>query len=120
MNYEDFREGGKYTSNVPYPEKPKKPVLNTNYALNATEIRKHADLVDRYELEVEVYKKKKDSYHAGLADAEDRFKKDLFEDLGITNHPKAERLFSKAWERGHSSGMYEVYLVAQDLVDLIN
>jgi hypothetical protein len=47
------------------------------------------------------------------------FEKDLFEDLGITDHPKKGLLFSKAWEMGHSSGYHEVYTVAQDLVELI-
>jgi hypothetical protein len=47
------------------------------------------------------------------------FKKDLFEDLGITDNPKAEKLYLIAYDLGHSSGYSEVYGYAQDLVDLI-
>lgn len=48
-----------------------------------------------------------------------QFKADLFEDLGISDHPMREKLYSKAWEDGHSAGFSEVYNVASDLVDLI-
>lgn len=47
------------------------------------------------------------------------FKRDLFEELGIANHPMREKLYSKAWENGHSSGFQEVYNCALNLVDLI-
>lgn len=47
------------------------------------------------------------------------FKSDLFEDLGITDNPRREKLFSLAWEIGHSIGYSEVYRVACDLVELI-
>ena len=48
-----------------------------------------------------------------------QFKSDLFNDLEIVGNPKAELLWSKAWELGHSSGYHEVYSYASDLVDLI-
>ena len=48
-----------------------------------------------------------------------RFKEDLFVELGIENNPKRDKLFSLAWEMGHSCGFNEVYLVAEDLVELI-
>lgn len=47
------------------------------------------------------------------------FKRDMFEELGIANHPMREKLYSKAWENGHSSGFQEVYNCALNLVDLI-
>ena len=49
----------------------------------------------------------------------EQFKKDLFEELGITNNPKAEKLYSISYDLGHSSGFSEVYNYAQDLVELI-
>jgi hypothetical protein len=48
-----------------------------------------------------------------------QFRLDLFEDLGISDHPMRDKLYSKAWEDGHSAGLSEVYNVASDLVDLI-
>lgn len=50
---------------------------------------------------------------------QEEFKADAFEELGITNNPKAELLFSKAWELGHSYGLSEVWIYLQDLVELI-
>lgn len=47
------------------------------------------------------------------------FKRDMFEDLGIADNPKRDKLFSIAWDKGHSAGLSEVYNEAQDLVDLI-
>jgi len=49
----------------------------------------------------------------------EQFKKDCFIDLGIENNPKAELLFEKAWDLGHSSGYWEVYCQMQELVELI-
>lgn len=49
----------------------------------------------------------------------DEFLRDLFEDLGITDNPKKDLLFSKAWDYGHSGGYSDVYNHACDLVDLI-
>lgn len=48
-----------------------------------------------------------------------KFKADLFDDLGITGHPKAEKLFAIAWEYGHSSGYSEVYNYADELAELL-
>lgn len=59
------------------------------------------------------------AYNRGEGEVTDRFKKDLLEELGVNDHPKADALFSKAWDKGHSSGYSEVYNAALDLVDLI-
>lgn len=50
----------------------------------------------------------------------DVFKQDLFNELGIADNPKRDKLFAIAWEYGHSSGYSEVYNYADELVDLIN
>ena len=59
------------------------------------------------------------AYDAREAEIHETFRQDLFEDLGITDNPKRDRLYSIAWSQGHSSGFHEVYNYAQDLVDLI-
>lgn len=48
------------------------------------------------------------------------FKKDLYEDLGISDNPKREKLFSKVWEHRGDEGFEQVYSYACDLVDLID
>lgn len=49
----------------------------------------------------------------------EEFIKDLFEELGITDHPKASALYSMAYERGHAHGFEEVAAEARALVSLI-
>ena len=61
----------------------------------------------------------RDAYWAEQAKLEAEFVADLYEELGIADNPKAHMLYTKAYERGHSNGHYEVYQVACDLVDLI-
>jgi hypothetical protein len=43
------------------------------------------------------------------------FHDDLLAELGLTDHPKADLLYSMAWERGHSSGYSEVANEAHSL-----
>jgi hypothetical protein len=50
----------------------------------------------------------------------EEFKREVFETLDIVDNPKAEMLYSKAWDSGHSNGYSEVYYEALDLVDLIS
>lgn len=65
------------------------------------------------------FKKAKVAYAVEQQRIMAEFKCDLFEELGIANHPMREKLYSKAWEDGHSSGFQEVYNCALNLVDLI-
>jgi TPR repeat protein len=48
-----------------------------------------------------------------------QFKHDMFVELGIVDNPKADKLYSIAWEQGHSSGYSEVLSYAWNIVDLI-
>ena len=49
----------------------------------------------------------------------DEFMKDLLAHLGLTGHPKAEKLFSMAWNQGHASGYSEVAYYAEELAELL-
>ncbi len=49
----------------------------------------------------------------------DQFRADLEEEFSVKEHPKADLLFSMAWDRGHSSGWVEVYYEYVSLVDLV-
>lgn len=59
-------------------------------------------------------------YNNEKAKLHNEFKLDLFEELGITDNPKREKLFEKAWENSRSAGLYAVLNEAEELVDLIN
>ena len=54
---------------------------------------------------------------------EDKFKEDLIEYiLGyevISHKTQAERIYAKAWEDGHSYGLYNVLQELEDLMDFV-
>ena len=58
-------------------------------------------------------------YYQKEAECKEMFKKDALEDLGLSNHPKADKLFDIAWERGHASGYQSVWSVMIDLAPLL-
>lgn len=47
----------------------------------------------------------------------EQFKADLADELGLTGHPKWDKLFSMAWDMGH--GYQEVCDYASDLAELL-
>jgi hypothetical protein len=49
---------------------------------------------------------------------QDEFKWDLINKYGLTNHPKVEKIFNKAWELGYSNGYEDVEFYFKDLVEL--
>lgn len=59
-------------------------------------------------------------YHREKEKLVNEFKQDLFEELGIQNHPKREALFNKAWENYSIDGYYQVWLEAKSLVELLD
>lgn len=69
--------------------------------------------------EEEYWKQAMQAYTNEAMRLQDAFRQDLLEELGVTDHPKADLLISKAWELGHSSGYSEVVNWAYDLVDFL-
>jgi len=65
------------------------------------------------------YKKAQTSYRAVIGERIDAFRKDLYEHYGVTDNPKADAVYDKAYDRGHSAGFGEVSAYFGDLVDLI-
>lgn len=49
----------------------------------------------------------------------EEFKRDLFDELGIADNPRRDKLYSVAYDKGHAHGFSEVYSEAQSLVELI-
>jgi hypothetical protein len=50
---------------------------------------------------------------------EAEFKRDLLDDLGMTDHPKADHLYDLAYQYGHASGYSEIYNYADELAELL-
>ena len=49
----------------------------------------------------------------------EQFRKDLAVEYGLVGHPKEEKLYAKAWEFGHSSGLYDVAVYYDELSELV-
>ena len=47
------------------------------------------------------------------------FRKDLAEEAGLTNHPKEKKLFSIAYNIGHSGGFHEIHSHYLELAELL-
>lgn len=71
-----------------------------------------------YFLEKE-YNAARKAHNAEAKALEQEFERDIFEEFGVTGHPKADKVMSLAWARGHSEGLHSVYAEFVELVELI-
>lgn len=60
-----------------------------------------------------------DMYTNAYRDAEKNLRMYMAQAFDVQGNPKEKMLYDKAWELGHSNGIYEVFLCYADLVDLI-
>ena len=111
----DFK---KYENKVPYPKKPVKPRLNSNTP-SVHEIKKYQDDRDAFDIQETDFKLARKKWEEEISHLHDLFKQDLFDELGLENHPLKDKIFSYAWEKGHSGGFNDVYCVAEDLVEFL-
>jgi hypothetical protein len=58
-------------------------------------------------------------YHTDANRLAAEFKADLLENLGLTDHPKADIFWHLAWDYGHSAGFFDVYNYATELATLL-
>ena len=85
------------------------------------------DKIHQLQAEIELEKEKiAEEKHTKFLEAmrkqseeEEKFRVELLEEYGVTNHPKAGLVYSMAWERGHSSGYDSVRQEFEELVELI-
>jgi len=112
----------RYKNGMPWPQKkeyvnPKVEEVEEHFVGTIRQIEAaRADAIERGEAE---YKEARRAYGAETARLEAQFKADLEEETGLQNHPKKDKLYAKAWERGHSGGLSEVYNEYLDLSDLL-
>ena len=98
----------KYRNQMEYPVKPKHPGRTADDAtLTAGVVVRDEWLCERGE------------YRNEDARLTNLFKKDAFEELGIADNPKREKLYEIAWELGHADGLSEVWWHMVDLAQLI-
>ena len=87
----------------------------------SAQVTQYAAQLALYETLNASYRADLDAYRAKWAvrAAYEFFKTELLKDLGIADHPKAERLFTMAWEDGQSEGYEAVYSRAEDRSELM-
>jgi len=66
-----------------------------------------------------LYRKMRKEYLEEEGRLYDEFRKDAIEYVGLTGHPKADKIYDKAWEDGHSCGYEEVLIHLEELADLV-
>jgi hypothetical protein len=49
----------------------------------------------------------------------EQFKADALAEVGLTGHPKADKVYHLAWEYGHSAGLSEVMNYLPELAELV-
>lgn len=59
------------------------------------------------------------AHRADMANLRRQFCLDLATEHGVIGHPKAQRAFDMAWERGHAEGHLQVAQEFEDLVELL-
>jgi hypothetical protein len=111
MNYDEYKV------TIPYPERPRKPSLASKHT--AREARAHARELGRYEVSMQVFRANLDEYRQQERTLEARFKEDALKEVGLTDHPNADKIYSYAWEKGNASGFKDVFYILEDLAGLI-
>lgn len=121
----------KYTNTYPYPTKAD---FTTTYYYKAgklvatstlEELHHHIPEIDLKDctkesiMNRELFTIEHNKYYESKRELEKQFKVDLADELGLTGHPKFDKLFEIAWDRGHSDGYQEVYYEAEKLAELL-
>lgn len=124
MNFKDYENTVHYPTKSEYtttfyykngqlvytqlPDNPYGPTLNTTKGATVERVVDEAR-----------YQEARTAFRDESTRLYELFKQDLFEYLGVENNPKKDKLFSTAWEMGHSGGYSEVLGFAEELVELI-
>lgn len=105
------------TPSVSWPDTPTQPKIPRDPT--PSELRAIADELEQYENRLVEYKRAKTAYNQEVSSLEQEFRNDLEAYYDMTNHPKADRLYNKAWDMGHASGLLEVANYYENLVELV-
>lgn len=70
-------------------------------------------------IDKEKLKEARKAYGAERVRLDQEFQNDLFEEFGMTNHPKRDKVYAYAWDKGHAHGHSEVYDVFSDIAYIV-
>lgn len=121
MNMIERLENGEYENKTPYPTKPKRPAKAGTPAgkMTGEELRAMADEIEAWNKADEAYREALKEYNRETGRKMESFRADALKELGLEGHPKADKAWAMAWERGHSSGLISVYQELDEIADLI-
>lgn len=109
-----------YKTKLPYPTKPKEPKTTVDLSkASDEEVAMVRAAMAKFKEEEVAYAARRNEYYEDEARLHAEFRADLEEENGMTGHPKADLLFSKAYDRGCSGGFDDVRSVYEDLVELV-
>jgi hypothetical protein len=117
MDLYDRIKSGEFTNHQTPPTKPRKPMLSTNHT--SSEVEVYVDCLKNYEEAIKEYSKNITAYRLYSAGLTKQFKYAAIEYCGISDHPKAERAWSMAWDRSSSDGLIGVLETLEELSDLM-
>jgi hypothetical protein len=106
-----------YRNPEPVPQAPRKPRLLPD--ATPTQVREYADELEAYDDTMKTHREQMAAYYARSAALEAEFRRDLEVTYDMVGHVKADLLYGKAYEMGHSAGFQEVASYYSDLVELV-
>lgn len=110
MNVRDNLAAGKYENKVPYSI-DKVPVDENTMTVKQAR--------DHVEAEKQRSRDQTRKYRENEGAMSALVKRDLEVQEGLVGHPKADMLWSIAWDRGHSLGYSDVISVYEELAELL-
>jgi hypothetical protein len=104
-----------------YPHEPVEPEVMQKRVSELTddELRSLVAVKVEYEGAQQAFETDRTEYHGLEGKLRAAFRRDLEAFYGMTDHPKADRLFGTAWEYGHSGGPREIALHYNKFFDLV-
>lgn len=125
MNIRQNIEDGKYENKVQiigssFPPKLLRELEGKKVKeISEEEFKSLPKLRAEFEEQKKLYKESSGLYRKEEGRVIDLFENDCAEAEGVSDNPKRAALWGKAWEHGHSAGLSEVWIVYQDLAELI-
>jgi len=103
-----------------YPKRPTKP-LQSHFDKNSSGMRMYADKLEEYEKDFEVYTSEMKKYrdHKNILDSQIvDFIKDFSGLNSIVPEQYRSKVYTYAYQQGHSSGYSEVAIILENLVEI--
>jgi hypothetical protein len=107
----------KYKNKLNYPSMPFRPLLSKK--LTSKQAKVYGEELAKYEIKQEKFKLLRNEYIAEDRRLKELFEADALEYVGLTGHPKANKAFLLAWERGYSGGYNDIIIHLEELAKLL-